>query len=115
MIAEAFEHHMQILARLLPDERYRRMSAFHQVVCTRYRYAVGAMTASEAAQTSSDGRIRALVVGHIMEWERFFLQSAAELLTGVKKPRMFGMTGYMEPDGQVLDFKTVDEIQCLPG
>lgn len=66
------------------------------------------MTIQDATRVGSDGRTLAQVVGHIAEWERFTILAVGEIIAGVHWPRIMNLSGYVEPDGQVREFTSVD-------
>jgi hypothetical protein len=66
------------------------------------------MTAKDAARVSSDGRTLGQVVGHIAEWDRFTILAVGEIISGVRWPQIMTLSGYVEPDGQVREFTSVD-------
>jgi hypothetical protein len=58
-----------------------------------------------------DQRTLAQLIGHIAEWDRFAILSASDILIGLRHPRMItSIEGYVEPDGAVLNFASVDEF-----
>lgn len=101
----------KILAQPTP-EREQQARALHAHCAQSYLKAVQSMTAKQAAQTSSDGRSRAQVVGHIMEWERFILLAVGELLSGVETPRFFKLEGYLETDGSERSFANLEAFNA---
>jgi hypothetical protein len=108
MRAEVFYRKIAAIAAQSPAERRFSLVDLHTVVIAPYLNAVRAMTAQDAAHVSSDGRTLAQVVGHIAEWERFTILAVGELITGVRWPQIMNMAGYVEPDGQVREFTSVD-------
>ena len=90
------------------EERYTRFAGVHAAIWQEYQLAVQSMTPDKAAEISSDGRSIALVVGHIAEWDRFFIQMCAEFLAGVPRPRSWSLKGYLGNDGSVMDFDNIE-------
>lgn len=89
-------------------ERYARFAQVHAAIWKEYQLAVQSMTPEKAAEKSSDGRSIALVVGHIAEWDRFFIQMCAEFLAGVPRPRAWSLKGFIGTDGSVMDFDNIE-------
>ena len=108
MKAEVFYQKIVTIAAQSPAERRMSLVGFHTNVVTPYLNAVRTMTAQDAAHVSSDGRTLGQVVGHIAEWERFTILAVGEIITGVRWPQIMNLSGYVEPDGQVCEFTSVD-------
>jgi hypothetical protein len=100
------------IAELPPGERRRRLAGLHAEVAARHRSAVEAITDDGAMRVTPAGRTVAQVVGHIAEWERYIIQSAGEVIAGVRWPRLVTHRGYTEPDGSVHDFLTDDAFNA---
>ena len=61
----------------------------------------------------SDQRTIAQVVTHIMEWDRFSILSAGDILAGVSHPRtVTSIEGYIDRDGKAMNFATIDEFNA---
>jgi hypothetical protein len=114
MTMDADHVYRQIVASAArpPEERHRRLTAFHGTMLSEYLATVEAITPQAARRTSSDGRTIGQVVGHIAEWERFGLLALGDILAGVRWPRMMSLSGYLEPDGEVRDFTSVDDFNA---
>jgi len=108
MKAEVFYQKVVTIAALSPAERRISLVGLHTDVVTPYLNAVRTMTAQDAAHVSSDSRTLGQVVGHIAEWERFTILAVGEIITGVRWPQIMNLSGYVEPDGQVCEFTSVD-------
>jgi hypothetical protein len=108
MKAEVFYQKIVAIAAQSPAERRISLVGLHTDVITPYLNAVRAMTAKDAARVSSDGRTLGQVVGHIAEWERFTILAVGEIITGVCWPQIMNLSGYVEPDGHVHKFTSVD-------
>ena len=108
MRAEVFYQKIAVIADQSPAKRRFSLIDLHTVVITSYLNAVRAMTAQDAAHISSDGRTLTQVVGHIAEWERFTTLAVGEIITGVGWPQIMNLSGYIEPDGKVREFTSVD-------
>jgi hypothetical protein len=108
MKAEVFYHKIVAIAAQSPAERRLSLVGLHTDVITPYLNAVRAMTAQDAARVSSDGRTLGQVVGHIAEWERFTILAVGEIIAGVRWPQIMNLSRYVEPDGQVREFTSVD-------
>ncbi len=108
MKAEVFYQKIIAIAAQPPAERRLSLVSLHTDVITPYTNTVRAMTEKDAARVSSDSRTLGQVVGHIAEWDRFTILAVGEIITGVRWPRIMAMSGYVEPDGQVREFASVD-------
>jgi hypothetical protein len=108
MKAEIFYHKIVAIAAQPPAERRNSLVGLHTEVVTPYLNAVRAMTAQDAGRVSSDNRTLGQVVGHIAEWERFSILAVGEIITGVRWPQIMNLSGYVEPDGQVCEFSSID-------
>ena len=108
MKAEVFYQKIVAIAAQPPAERRISLVGLHTEVVTLYLNAVRAMTAQDAGRVSSDNRTLGQVVGHIAEWERFSILAVGEIITGVRWPQIMNLSGYVEPDGQVYEFNSVD-------
>jgi hypothetical protein len=108
MKAEVLYQKIVAIAAQSPAKRRLSLVVLHTDVITPYLNAVRAMTAQDAARVCSDGRTLGQVVGHIAEWERFTILAVGEIITGVRWPQIMNLSGYVEPDGQVREFTSVD-------
>jgi len=110
--AEIFFQQIIENAALPPPERHARFSELHHQITTDYLAALHALDAQRAAQPVQSGaevRSVAQVVGHIMEWERFMILSAGDMLAGLRQPRMVtNIEGYVEPEGQTPRFENIE-------
>ena len=108
MKAEVFYQKIVAIAAQSPAERCLSLVGLHTDVITPYLNAVRTMTAQTAARVSTDSRTLGQVVGHIAEWERFTILAVGEIITGLRWPQIMNLSGYVEPDGQVREFTSVD-------
>ncbi len=108
MKAEIFYQKIVAFAAQSPAERRLSLIGLHADVVIPYINAVRVITAQDAVRISSDSRTLGQVVGHIAEWERFTILAVGEIITGVRWPQIMNMSGYVEPDGQVREFTSVD-------
>ena len=108
MKAEIFYQKIVAIAAQSPAERRLSLIGLHADVVIPYINAVRVITAQDAVCIGSDGRTLGQVVGHIAEWERFTILAVGEIITGVRWPQIMNMSGYVEPDGQVRKFTSVD-------
>jgi hypothetical protein len=108
MKAEVFYHKIVDITAQSPAERRLSLIALHTDIVTPYLNAVRTLTAQDAACVSTDSRTLGQVVGHIAEWERFTILAVAEIITDVRWPQIMNLSGYVEPDGQVREFASVD-------
>ncbi len=108
MKAEVFYQEIVAIAVQSPAERRLSLVSLHSDVVTLYLNVVRAITAQDALRVSSDGRTLGQIVGHIAEWERFIALAVGEIVAGVRWPQIMNLSGYIEPDGQVRQFTSVD-------
>ncbi len=108
MQANAFYQRIIKIGTQPAYERYGLLAEFHTEATTAYLNTIQGMTKQEAMRTGTDGRTVTQIVGHIAEWERFTILAAGEMAVGVQWPRIMNLSGYLEPDGQVLNFTSVD-------
>ena len=108
MKTEVFYQKIVAIAAQSPAKRRISLVGLHAEVVTPYLNAIRAMTAQDAGRVSSDNRTLGQVVGHIAEWERFSILAVGEIITGVRWPQIMNLSGYVEPDGQVYEFNSVD-------
>ena len=94
------------------DERKPVLLSIHKDVLEKYLETLMHITPQEAREPGSDGRSISLVVGHIMEWERFFIQSFAEILSGADWSQLLSFSGYVDLDGKVLSFESIDDFNA---
>lgn len=112
MQADIFYQNIVKIAARSPYDRYALLAEFHTELVTRYLGFIRAMKSQDAAQIGANGRAIGQVVGHIAEWERFTILAAGEVVAGVAWPQIMDLAGYREPDGQALDFASVDEFNA---
>jgi len=116
MDANVFYPQIVDLMALPPTERHMRFSQLHTTIVQAYLSALRAITVEKAAQKvvlGSETRTLTQVVGHIMEWERFMLLAAGDVLAGVRQPRMVtSLAGYIEPDGALPTFAGIDAFNA---
>lgn len=93
-------------------ERHRRMALLDAEVLEEYLGWVRAITPGAAAQTCAEGRTRAQVVGHVMEWDRYLAISAGEMLAGVEWPGIMAKERYVETDGRTGGYETFAEFNA---
>ncbi len=105
-----FNQTLSDAVQLPAAERHQKFLQVHRQVWESYRAAINAITAEQAAKTSSDGRSIAQVVGHIAEWDRFFIQVCSEFLMGLPRPRAWSLKGYIEQNGNCKDFDNIEEF-----
>jgi len=103
-----FSHTLSAAVQLRAEERHARFVVVHTKIWEEYQLAVRSITPARAAEASCDGRSIALVVGHIAEWDRFFIQMCAEFMIGIQSPRAWNLKGYLGTDGSVMDFDNIE-------
>lgn len=112
MKPEHFYPAIQAALESEPAVRHLRFSTLHAEVLVEYTGAVRGIDTSTAARVSSDGRTLQQVVGHIMEWDRYMIQAAGEMLSGVANPQMMSLQGYHLPDNSTQDFDSIDDFNA---
>ena len=99
-----------------PAARHTALLALHREALTAYLEAVQRITPEQAAQpvqVEGDPRTLGQIVGHIAAWDRFSTLAAGDILAGVRHPRTITTTlGYIDEDGLVLDFESVDDFNA---
>jgi len=113
MQADLFYPRIQQAVVLDPDERHQAFSALHSEILLEYTTSVAAIPPERAESTSTDGRSIKLVVGHIMEWDRFLIQAAGELLSGVQDPQLMSLKGFHHLEGMTQDFESIDGFNAF--
>ena len=113
MQSEIFYSRIQEAVVLDPESRHQAFSVLHAEVLAEYVNVVSAITDSKAESCSSDGRSIKQVVGHIMEWDRFMIQAAGELLSGVQDPQMMHLKGFHHILGITQDFESIDGFNAF--
>lgn len=113
MQSEIFYPKIQEAMALDPVSRHQAFSVLHAEVLAEYVNAVSVITESRAESCSSDGRSIKQVVGHIMEWDRFMIQAAGELLSGVQNPQMMAIKGFHHLLGITQDFESIDGFNAF--
>ncbi|GEM_PF-848092 len=97
----------------IPDDRQRYSSLvrLHQETLDFYIPAIQRMTPEVAANPSSDGRPRSLVVAHIMGWEDWQIQVFSDPNREERLLKQMRLQGYYDTDaGKMVDFKNVDDF-----
>jgi hypothetical protein len=95
-----------------PEERHRAMAGLHEELGEWYLERLRAINAEAAARRCAEGRTLAQVVGHIMEWDRYFIISAGEILAGVEWPGIMAKERYVEIDGTTGGYSTFEEFNA---
>jgi hypothetical protein len=101
---------------LPPQERHANISRLHTESLADYIQAVRRIDSAKALTVSGedlDHRTLAQVVAHIMEWDRFSILAAGDILAGVKHPRIVSsIEGYIDTEGKTQHFATIDEFNA---
>lgn len=99
-----------------PLERHAALARLHTYALDAYLQALRRIDAGDAerpVQAGADQRTLVQVVGHIAAWHRFSILGAGDILAGIKNPRgIIGEHGYVETDGQRVDFDSVDHFNA---
>jgi hypothetical protein len=93
-----------------PNDRFLSLLELHKTICADYCNAVERITTLNASRPSSDGRQVKLVVGHIMEWDRFSLICLTQMLSGVKSKKIFWKNGYVDFEGMPQNFESIEDF-----
>lgn len=116
MQAEAFYEQVMIGAEYSPDLRHVHYSKLHQSVLNDYARALRFIfedVAEAQAPDSTDTRALKEIVGHIAEWERYAIYAAADVMAGVRRPRLVShRAGYIDRDGIARSFATIDDFNA---
>lgn len=112
MNPDLFYRRIAKITALSPYDRYARLSQFHTELVICYLDLVRSMSGKDAFQTGTDGRTVGQVVAHIAEWERFTIQAAGEMVSGVQCPQIMNLCGYVEADGSAKSFDSVDQFSA---
>ena len=112
MRAEIFYPRIADIMRQPPIARHSLMSALHYELLPPYLGALGAISSAQSSRITPDGRTLMQLVGHIAEWDRYLILASGEMLSGVAEPQMMRLKGYMETDGRVLDFTSIDDFNA---
>lgn len=109
---EAFYRQVVRIARRPSRERHILLSALHAEVLAQYLAIIRRITDQASCRISSDGRTIAQVVAHIAEWDRWTLVAVAEIVAGVRWPRIMSLSGYAESGKATRDFNSVDDFNA---
>jgi hypothetical protein len=112
MRKEDFYQKLVGISELPAAKRHSSLLDLHHRVYKDYSEAVRQITRQGAARVVPDGRTVAQVVGHIVEWERAIIIALGEILAGVEWPRLMSREFNIDPDGQVREFRTIDEFNA---
>jgi hypothetical protein len=112
MRADEFYQELIKICAQPPYNRYGRLAELHTEIVMRYLSTLRTMTRKQARQSGADGRTIAQVVGHIAEWERYVIFATAEIVNGIKWPRIMTFTGFLDTDGQELSFDSTDAFNA---
>jgi hypothetical protein len=99
-----------------PVERHKALSKLHTTALYAYLTAlrtIGSAQAEQRVHSGTETRTLIQVVGHMAAWDRFGILAAGDILADITHPRVVtSVSGYVEPDGQTLNFATVDEFNA---
>ena len=93
--------------------RYPRMAALHDRIFAKQASQLCAITDAGAARLVPDGRSVAIVVAHILEWERYIITSMGEIMAGVELPGLIAHKRYVEQDGADHEYTDIDSFNAL--
>lgn len=93
------------------EKQYRELTRLHKETIDFYVPAIKAMDIQTAAQTSSDGRLKSLVVAHIMGWEEWQIQVFTDANKLHRLTRQMALHDYFDSEtGKMISFKGVDDF-----
>ncbi|MFN8451661.1 MAG: hypothetical protein U0521_24490 [Anaerolineae bacterium] len=100
-----------------PDVRHALYCELHTAVLDRYLTVLDSITPADALQPVNQGDDQCTLgqlIGHIGEWDRYAILSAGDILAGLRHPRaVTSIENYVEPDGTVLTFASVDDFNAF--
>lgn len=93
------------ISQLPSIQKYQALIKLHSQTFSEYKKDISAMTEEEAESKSSDGRIRKIVVAHIMGWEEFQIQVFEDKDPLTRLHKQLNFQGYVDPaTRQSIDF-----------
>ncbi len=93
-------------------DRYAVLRDLHRRVFIGYYRAIQHITPEQSDLVSTDGRTIKLVVGHIMEWDRFMIMGCGEILSGLKTPQLMKKSGFLSLNGDESRYKNIDDFNA---
>lgn len=115
MEAAAFFAEVTAIMQEPPEARHAAFAKLHTAALDAYLAALRRISPEQAKRQREAGSTRNLiqVVGHIAAWDRFGILAASDILAGLAHPRtVTTVAGYVETDGQLHDFASVDEFNA---
>jgi hypothetical protein len=115
MEAVAFFAQVVAIMQEPPEPRHAALAALHTAALDAYLGALRRISPAQAQRQLEAGSTRNLiqVVGHLAAWDRFGILAASDILAGLAHPRtVTSVAGYVETDGQIHDFASVDEFNA---
>lgn len=112
-IDQKTEYFYKSIGELLQEEPETELwwlTEFLDRTTTRYVQRLEQMTEEDAKKEAWGGKTVKDAVAHILEWDRFFIQAAGQIASGVINPTIMNLKGYVTPDGKVHNFDTVDQF-----
>lgn len=113
MQADTFYAKVLAISNQPADRRVKGMNHLHLECLDSYLTALDKIDDERAAQASSDNRTIAQVVAHIAEWDRFTCQAMGEVITGIREPQIMHLRHYINRDGKITSFKSVDDFNTF--
>ncbi len=116
MHTDVFYEQVTIGASYSPELRHLHYSKLHQSVLNDYSRALRFLfedVAESPSPHTTDPRSLKLIVAHIAEWERYVQMAAADVLVGLRQPRLVRqLHRYYDHDGNERSFSTIDEFNA---
>jgi hypothetical protein len=110
MKPDVFYPRVLAISHMPAPTRVKGMNKLHLECLESYLASIKALDEKQAAEKVPDGRTLAQLVGHIMEWERFFILAMGEIIAGIKRPQVIDLKGYREPNNTVINFNSINEF-----
>lgn len=86
------------ISQLPPLLKYQELTKLHDNTLSEYIKDLGEMTDKEAESTGSDGRLKKVVVAHIMGWEEFQTQVFEDKCPVPRLQQQLNFQGYVDSD-----------------
>ncbi|MFX1512575.1 MAG: hypothetical protein ACFFCQ_08310 [Promethearchaeota archaeon] len=101
------------IAEIQPKKRLFEIRRLHEKMYKVYLEILEQIFEDQAIKIRPNKRTILQVVGHIMEWERFFILAFGEILTGIDWPRVMEFKGYLDLDGEEFSFSSINDFNAV--
>lgn len=110
---EVWCRNLEKIAEFSFPEKYRELVKLHKDTTAEYIMALSKMKDKAAERAGSGGRLRKIIVAHIMGWEEWQIQVFEDPNKTERLSRQLHLKGYEDPiSGKMLDFQSVDEFNA---